>query len=218
SIETRGVNSSGIGARYEAPVFYYSRLSGTGPCTLNSGIEIDAIGATTLGFGGTDHVSNNYCLPVYSTSTNRKAVWHHEVQVVNTKNKQWVSLTVDGLDLTSLVCPTTCLYMSNHGAGSGNQNGDDQQYTGPGASAGFSPPAWRFEIGSVNGATHNVPADTWYAWVDDLIISDATIGPIAQSCQTNGGTIVVTTGASSTVITPGCIIITDQVLFFSMIL
>src|SRR6266480_3341704 len=148
--------------RLEAPLFLYSSTSGS----CNPGIKLDFIGAPTNAYVGTDHQANvspsqAYCIDPWNVNDDSRGVWHHYTASFDTRNLQWLSASVDGTDFTYLV---KGLFFSNHGGG-----GDNEM-------AGTYPIPWRFEIGAVNAATHSLPQDTWYAWHDNLIITDTTPG------------------------------------------
>src|SRR5207249_9877242 len=146
--------------------------------------------ATTVTFGGPSVLYNLRLASVDGTLlVYAKNQWHHFTMTCDIFNKKYVSATLDHWDLTAGIAGQSMISIV-----------DTEMII---SGKPFTIPA-RIEFADVNDATHTLPTDTWWKWVDDLIVTDSTsgvtCGPLCLSAVNLSawfGILMVTVGAGT---------------------
>src|SRR6266487_4782842 len=139
---------------YECLLFLYWKQVSSGS------VQPDFV--TASGGGGTsgsvDHTFVYNFEPWDATNVANKGWWHHIIITCDVVGLQWITAQIDGLSFPSI-----------NGLGMRTIADTSQQsYTPPGNV--------RVEFATQNAGTHASPADTFWGWFDNMIVTDSTPG------------------------------------------
>ncbi len=137
---------------WEAVTFFIAKSAGAQPDLVFDGTP----GVTQ----GTDNLMTPFIKPYdIPTADSRLGYWHQETVAINLVNHQWVSAEIDGYSYTYLV------------AGHNLRSINDATW------AGQSPPFhYRLEFAVTGPTTFAASTDRFFAWFDDVQLTDITPG------------------------------------------